>query len=99
MGDLGFFPWFIAAIVIGSAITAAMNTAKGVNLANQFAALGTIAGQKKQAILDVVGPPTSISAIGEDLTLLQWQRDGYHIALRFNGEICEGVTHEFLHKG
>ena len=71
MGDLGFFPWFIAAIIIGGAITAAMNAAKGSEMANRFAALGTIAGKQKQEIIEEVGLPTSISAIGEDLMLLQ----------------------------
>jgi hypothetical protein len=99
MADLSFLPWLIGAIIIGGAITAAMNAAKGGEMARKFAALGTLAGKHKEEIIDAVGPPTSISAVGDGLTLLQWQTEGYHIALRFNGDVCEGVTHEFLHQG
>ena len=28
------------------------------------------------------------------MTLLQWMATGYHIVLKFNGDICQGVQHE-----
>ena len=47
-----------------------------------------------QVELSVVGPPNSVSAAGNGKTLYQWLAAGYHIALLFDGETCEGVTHE-----
>ncbi len=94
MEDLGFLPWFIGAIVVGGAITAAMNAAKGGELQNKFAAMGDLTVKTKTEIVSIVGPPNAVSAVGDGRTLLQWQLEGYHIALIFNGEVCEGVNHE-----
>jgi hypothetical protein len=57
--------------------------------------MGQLAGKNKAQIISVAGQPSSISALPEGKTLLQWMAMGYHIALIFNGEICEGVSHEF----
>jgi hypothetical protein len=99
MADTGFFPWFIGAIVIGGAISAALAGMKSHSLAMKFGALGTLTGRSKQEIIDAVGLPNSVSAVGVGQTLLQWQVDGYHIALLFTGDVCDGVTHEFKHSG
>ncbi len=72
---------------IGSAITTS-----GVQ--SKFGGMGTIAGRTKDDVLSIVGPPNSISSLGEGVTLLQWQSPGYHIALKFTNDICDGVTHE-----
>nr|AGY30836.1 hypothetical protein [uncultured bacterium] len=91
--------WFIGAIVIGGVIFAFQQqavTQPGRDLAKKFAALGTIAGRSKQEIIQAVGQPSSFSALAENQTLLQWQATGYHIALSFTGEVCNGVTHEHL---
>ena len=93
---MGFLPWLMLAILVGGVISAAMQGVAGNDLAQQFAALGTLAGKTKQEIIAAVGAPTAISSIGPDTTLLQWQKANYHVALKFKGEICEGVTHESL---
>lgn len=68
----------------------------GRDMARKFAKLGTLSGKSKEEIIASVGQPSSFSALAEGKSLLQWQATGYHIALRFDGEVCEGVTHEFL---
>lgn len=89
--------WIVGAIVVGGIITAAMNNAEGNDLATKFAALGTLTGRTREEIIAAVGEqPTSVSSIGENQTLVQWQKTGYHIALAFTGDICDGVTHETL---
>lgn len=95
---IGFLPWFIGATIVGGIITAAINAAKGSELQRKFSSFGVLAGKTKQEIIDAVGPPSAISSVGENMTLLQWQEQTYHIALRFNGDICEGVTHEAVVK-
>ncbi len=64
-------------------------------LRSKFQSLGELPGLTRQQIINAVGAPNSISAIGEDRTLLQWQRTGYHVALVFRGNVCEGISHEF----
>lgn len=89
--------WIVGAIVVGGIITAALQSMEGNDMANRFAAMGTLRGKTRQEIIAAVGEqPTSMSVTGPDQTLLQWQKQGYHIALAFTGEICDGVTHEFL---
>jgi len=67
----------------------------GPSLQNKFVRMGTLAGKTKAQIISVAGQPNSISVLPGGKTLLQWMATGYHIALTFNGEICEGVSHEF----
>jgi len=82
----------VIALPILWAISSAMVTHK---LQSKFSNMGTIAGKTKAEILLLVGPPNSISALPEGKELLQWQCPGYHIALRFSEDVCEGVVHEF----
>jgi hypothetical protein len=100
MDDLGFWPWLIGAILIGGALSAAFAqanvTAPGQQLHQKFVSLGTIAGKTKDEIIAAVGQPTSISGLADGKTLLQWQATGCHMALRFSGEVCEGITHQHL---
>lgn len=69
--------------------------ARGYALARKFAKAGPLAGKTKTEIIALVGPPNAVSVMPQGKTLNQWLRPGYHIALLFEGEICESVTHEF----
>ena len=80
--------------VLVSVLIQASVKAPGNELARKFAAAGTLAGKTKSEIITMVGPPNSITGLPGGKTLCQWMATGYHVALRFNGEICEGVTHE-----
>lgn len=91
---MGFLPWLLGAILLGGVITAAKKSAQGAELQQKFVGLGNLVGKTKDEIIAAVGPPNSLSSMGDDSTLLQWQTQGYHIALLFRGELCEGVTHE-----
>ncbi len=94
---MDFLPWLVGAIIVGGLITAAINAEQGNSLASKFAALGTLTGRTQEEIIAAVGEaPTSVSVIGENQMLVQWQKQGYHIALAFTGDICDGVTHETL---
>ena len=72
----------------------ALVKAPGANLQSKFVGLGTLKGKTKNEIISVVGPPNSISAAANGKTLYQWIATGYHIALPFDGDACEGVTHQ-----
>lgn len=93
---------FIAIFFIGSILFALQKhavTSPGRELHRKFVALGNVMGKTKSEIIAQVGPPTSISALAAGKTLLQWQATGCHMALRFNGESCEGITHQHLSQG
>ena len=94
--------WFVGIFVVGGILFAIQQqaaTAPGRKLHEKFVKLGNLQGRSKRQILVMVGQPTSISHFPEGKTLLQWQATGFHIARRFTGEICEGITHEHLHQG
>ena len=89
---------FIIAIISGLVLYAVINElvkAPGRSLQRKFVSLGNIKGKSKNQIISVVGPPKSFSAAPNGKTLCQWMATGYHVALIFNGDICEGITHEF----
>ena len=85
---------FIGGIVL-FAVMSAMTKAPGRSLQVKFVRMGTLAGKTKDEIIAIVGTPNSISALADGKAMLQWMATGYHIALIFNGDICEGVSHEF----
>lgn len=61
---------------------------------SKFKNLGVIKGRTKAEILQAVGPPNSVSAMAHGGEILQWITPGYHIALIFTNDICDGVSHE-----
>lgn len=85
--------------LLGQSIASSSNEFRGIFLPDKFAKLGTISGKTKAEILAVVGEPTHIDYhMPGGKVLLQWIVPKYHIALLFDGEICEGITHESVSK-
>lgn len=84
--------------VIGGIVRLAMGgdpmTYPGRELQKKFISLGNMAGRKRSYIETVVGPPNSISQITGSKVLCQWMATGYHIALVFKDDICEGISDE-----
>jgi hypothetical protein len=85
--------------ILGMSIASSSSEIRGIFLADRFAKLGTLSGKTKAEILSVVGEPTHIDYhMPGGRVLLQWIFPKYHIALLFDGEICEGITHEAVSK-
>ena len=74
-------------------------TAPGQELFQQFVELGHLPGKTTDEIVSKVGPPTSISALASGRFLLQWQATGCHMALIFKDDVCEGISHQYVHQG
>jgi hypothetical protein len=68
-------------------------TLQGNELRRKFEALGELNGKTKLEIIAAVGPPIAISGATDGKTLCQWMKTGFHIALIFDEEICEGISH------
>jgi hypothetical protein len=86
----------LTAILAGFLLQEEDVTAPGRALHQKFMELGTLQGKRKDEIIAKVGPPCSFAAVGGGKTLLQWEAAGFNIGLLFNGESCEGVTHQSL---
>lgn len=99
MDSFGLYLAIFAVVIIGGAIQMATVTRPGKQLHAKFVGMGTLAGRTKDEIIAEVGPPTSVSGLPDGKTLLQWQATGCHMALRFAGDICEGITHEHVQQG
>jgi hypothetical protein len=89
----------IGVVVVVGLIGAAVAGSQIGSLQQKFASLGDLPGKSRTEIINAVGPPQSVSALGDGKTLLQWQMinqaGGYHVALMFDeNDLCEGVTHE-----
>lgn len=63
-------------------------------LPQRFASIGDLRGRSLHEIVAAVGEPVSRSAVADGKVVYQWMGDWYHIALLFEGDVCEGVTHE-----
>lgn len=80
-------------------VSTSSNEMRGHFLPGKFRKLGTLTGRTKSDIVAYVGEPTHINYhMPEGKILYQWIVPHYHIALLFNGEICEGITHESTSK-
>lgn len=89
------FHWLLIASLLVPVVFAIGAAASTSSVKTKFANLGVIAGKTRSEIYAAVGPPNSISSIGPGKEVLQWQVTGYHIALIFTGDICDGVSHEY----
>ena len=79
----------------GGGLTTTDVTAPGRALQRRFMSLGDMRGMTRAHIESVVGTPNSFGALGGGQILLQWMATGYHIALVFEDDICQGITSEF----
>lgn len=77
------------------AIMNALVRSPGASLQHKFQKLGTLRGRTIHSIIAEVGPPNSRSVVGDGRVVCQWMATGYHIALIFTDDVCDGVTHEF----
>ena len=82
---------FLAYALVASILIALVYAAKSVRLQNRFRQLGTLKGRTLQDILNVAGKPSHRSRINAQREVLEWRRVGFHIALTFTDDVCDGV--------
>jgi hypothetical protein len=68
--------------------------AQARELQQKFFKLGDLREKTRTQIEVAVGKPNSWSSIGGNKVSCTWNTTRYHITLRFNGDVCEGVTSE-----
>jgi hypothetical protein len=87
--------WIFIGIMVLVGLIASAFGSESHSLETKFNQLGILAGKTRAEIISSTGEPTSISAMGDGKLLLQWMETGYHIALVFKDDVCEGVSHVF----
>jgi hypothetical protein len=88
------FLLFLLGVGIGWWIISGKPAADARALQNKFVSLGNVKGKTPTQIQQVVGPPKSWAAIGENRTSCSWNTQKYHVTLIFDGDVCEGVSSE-----
>lgn len=76
-----------------SVLLAVVYASKSVRLQNRFKQLGVLKGRHLEEVLKVAGKPSHRARIAPNREVLEWRRVGFHIALMFTDEVCDGVEH------
>lgn len=74
-----------------SILLALVYAAKSVRLQNRFRRLGVLPGRSLQEIVKFAGEPSHRGRMAPNRELLEWRRVGFHIALTFTDDVCDGV--------
>jgi hypothetical protein len=68
-----------------------------LDLSWRLRCLGNVLGKPMSNVEGFLGLPNHRSSMPHGGSLLQWQRPGYHIALRFSSnKLCEGITSQHM---
>jgi len=87
--------WVVLASFVFPILWAIASAMAATGIRKKFADLGVLTGKTKGEFYVLVGPPNSISSLGVGKEILQWQASGYHIALTFTNDVCDGIAHEY----
>ena len=79
--------------LVASIVVALVYAAKSVRLQNRFRQLGVLRGRALQEIVSIAGEPSHRARINAHREVLEWRRVGFHIALTFTDDVCDGVMH------
>jgi hypothetical protein len=88
------YAWAIICAIIVYLVVSRFIRSRGQSLERKFQRIGRPAGKTRAEIIAVVGKPTQASRLPGGQSLLQWIATGYHISLRFRGDVCDGIVLE-----
>jgi len=91
---IGVIGVYILFRVLSSASRHASKQEKNARILNGFRNLGNMRGKTKAEIIRQVGEPSHISYLADNKSLLQWISPNFHVALQFDGDLFETITHE-----
>jgi len=97
LAELGSMAVWMGPFVVGFVIYIFMAYAVRTparELQRKFVQLGDLKGMTKEQLLKVVGQPSSITHAPDYHEVYQWILPGYHIAIVFKSNICQGISHE-----
>jgi hypothetical protein len=88
------YAWMIVGGIVAYLVVTRIIRSRGLSLERKFQRIGRPAGKTRTEIIAVVGKPSRASRLPGGQSLLQWIATGYHISLRFRGEVCDGIVLE-----
>ena len=88
------YAWAIICAIVAYLVVTRIIRSRGQSLERKFHRIGRPAGKTRAEIIAVVGKPSRASRLPGGQSLLQWIANGYHISLRFRGDVCDGVVLE-----
>jgi hypothetical protein len=88
------YAWAIIGGIVVYLVVTRIIRSRGHSLARKFQQVGRPAGKTRAEIIAIVGKPSRASRLPGGQSLLQWISTGYHISLRFRGDVCDGVVLE-----
>lgn len=78
-------------LLAASAMLAFIAALKSLRLRKRFDRLGVLTGRSLDEVIRFVGNPSHRSRRDAHQEILEWRRVGYHIALHFTDNVCDGV--------
>jgi hypothetical protein len=85
------FAALLAYLVVLSVMIAFICAVRSARLKHRFQRLAPLAGRSLDQIVKLVGKPGHRSRTGPNREILEWKRVGFHIALAFTDNVCDGV--------
>ncbi len=85
---------FIAIVLYAlaaSLLLAVIYAAKSARLQHRFRRLGALRGRSMDEIIKFAGQPSHRARLAANREVLEWRRVGFHIALMFTDNVCDGV--------
>ena len=74
-----------------SLLLAVIYAAKSARLQHRFGRLGAPKGRSLDEVIKFVGEPSHRARLAPNREVLEWRRVGFHIALLFTDNVCDGV--------
>ncbi|MDP3619127.1 MAG: hypothetical protein Q8R63_04975 [Ramlibacter sp.] len=85
------FAALLAYLVVLSIMIAFICAVRAARLKNRFKRLAPLTGRSLDEILKAVGKPGHRSRTAPNREILEWKRVGFHIALAFTNNVCDGI--------
>ena len=87
------FAAFLAYLVVLSVMVAFICAVRAARLKNRFQKLAPLEGRNLDELIRLAGKPSHRSRTAPNREILEWKRVGFHIALAFTNDICDGIIH------
>ena len=85
------FAEIILYALAASLLLAIIYAAKSARLQARFRRLGVLKGRSLDEVLKFVGEPNHRARLAPNREVLEWRRVGFHVALMFTDDVCDGV--------
>jgi hypothetical protein len=79
--------------LVATLLLALVYASRSARLQNRFKRLGRLEGRALDEIVKFAGKPSYRARLAPNREVLEWRRIGFHIALAFTDDVCDGVEY------